>query len=79
MDADEATKKFNNFKSFKFKNITSQRNNIIITFIAILKTSLIKRQDKEIVQISNNFTEKTKGLIDKIIKSWSIFIAIYFF
>ncbi|CAD8177275.1 unnamed protein product [Paramecium pentaurelia] len=60
MDADEATKKFNNFKSFKFKNITSQ---------PILKTSLIKRQDKEIVQISNNFTEKTKGLIDKIIKS----------
>ncbi|CAD8086027.1 unnamed protein product [Paramecium sonneborni] len=60
MDADEATKKFNNFKQFKFKNITSQ---------PILKTSLIKRQDKEIVQISNNFTEKTKGLIDKIIKS----------
>ncbi|CAD8171549.1 unnamed protein product [Paramecium pentaurelia] len=60
MDADEATKKFNHFKTFKFKHITSQ---------PILKTSLIKKNEREIVSISNNFTEKTKGLIDKIIKS----------
>ncbi|CAD8074014.1 unnamed protein product [Paramecium sonneborni] len=60
MDAEEATKKFNNFKTFKFKHITSQ---------PILKTALVKKNEREIISISNNFTDKTKGLIDKIIKN----------
>ncbi|CAD8160639.1 unnamed protein product [Paramecium pentaurelia] len=48
IDADEATKKFNNFKTFKFKHITSQ---------PIIKT-LVKKNEREINSKSNNFTDK---------------------
>jgi hypothetical protein len=40
-----------------------------INIIAVLKTTLGKKNEKEIVSISNNFTDKTKDLIDKIIKN----------
>ncbi|CAD8180004.1 unnamed protein product [Paramecium octaurelia] len=59
IDADEAAKKFYNFKQFKYRYKTSQ---------PILKTSLIKRQDKEVVQTSSNYNDKTRELIDQIIK-----------
>ncbi|CAD8175105.1 unnamed protein product [Paramecium pentaurelia] len=60
IDADDATKKFNNFKQLKFKQKTSQ---------PILKTSLIKRQDQEIVQTTSNFNDKTRELINQIINA----------